>query len=83
MNKVYDVMQAINEKTRMYHEKTGMKPSTVSVSRDNYRRLIEMLSIALGNLVIGCTPLLELETTEGKLRVIIDEMLAETGIQLS
>lgn len=82
MNKVFDVMQAINEKTKMYHEKTGKKPATLFVSRDIYRRLVEIMSFALGNLVIGCSPLSELETGLGKLRVVIDEMLAETGIQL-
>ena len=82
MNKVFDVMQKINEKTEMYHEKTGKKPAMLFVSREIYRRLIEMMSIGLGNLVIGCSPLSELETSLGKLRVVIDEMLAETGIQL-
>ena len=82
MNKVFDVMQAINEKTEMYHEKTGKKPATLFVSRNIYRRLVEIMSFALGNLVIGCRPLSELQTSLGKLQVVIDEMLSETGIQL-
>ena len=83
MQNTFDAVETINEKARLFREKTGRKPAFLSVSRDIYRRLVEWISTvnSVGNLIIGCAPIMELETSIGKLKVTIDEMLGETGIQ--
>ncbi len=85
MQASFDAVETINERVRMFREKTGRKPVFLAVSRDIYRRLVEWISAvnSVGNLIIGCAPIMELETSMGRLKVTIDEMLGETGIQLS
>ncbi|MBI4428384.1 MAG: hypothetical protein HY562_04630 [Ignavibacteriales bacterium] len=85
MQNTFDAVNAIDERARMYREKTGKKPGFLTISRDVYRRLVELISSAnsVGNLVIGCAPIQEIETSVGRLKIAIDEMLGEAGIQIS
>ena len=85
MNNEFDPVDIINKQANVFREETGKKPNRLMVSREIYRRLVELISFAnsVGNLIIGCSPVLEIETSEGKLRVVIDEMLSETAVQIA
>ena len=85
MNKEFDPVDTINKQAIGFREETGKKPCRLIVSREIYRRLVELTSFAnsVGSLIIGCSPVLEIETSEGKLRVVIDEMLGETAVQIA
>ena len=85
MKKVFDLIEAINEEVMAYSEENGKAPREISISRDAYRRLLKIKSEenVIGNLVIGCAPITEIETETGTIRLVIDEMLAETDIVVS
>ena len=85
MKEVFDLLEAINESTMAFVEENGRKPEEVAVSIGAHRRLLEIKAgdTMIGNLVIGCTPLDEIETDAGTVRLAIDETLAETEIVVS
>jgi hypothetical protein len=85
MEQVFDIIEAINEKSREYFYARSQKPVMLSVSPGSYRRLIEIRAAEgrIGNLIIGCSALEEVVTAVGKLKVVIDEMLQDTAIQIA
>ncbi len=84
MNTVFDFVEALNTKMEEHVGRGGQTPTNVNISRWLYRRLMEMRSAdhTIGNLVIGSFPLSEVVTAWGKLTVLIDEMLADTDLEL-
>ena len=84
-NQVYDLIESISEKIEDFISRTGFVPMCVSISPGLYRRLLEMVAWEgrIGNLIIGCTPLREIETPFGKMRIAIDEMLSDTSVEIS
>ncbi len=85
MKQVFDLIETIIETAMDYFERTGVRPATVAISLSSYRRLLEIKSWEerIGNLIIGCRPLEEIETPIGKLRVIIDEILVDTAVEIA
>ena len=84
MNEVFDLIEAINERVEEYLFTTGGAPTHLSLSRGSYRRLIEIVSgeHAIGNLIIGCRALTQFQTTAGPVKIHIDEVLDDTGLEL-
>ena len=85
MNQVFDIIDTIRNKVMEYLERTGVLPAAIAVSPGSYRSLIEIKAWEerIGNLVIGCRPLEEIETPLGKLKVIIDEILEDTVVEIA
>ena len=84
MKQVYDLIESINDKVMEYLKRTGLVPSSIAISPGSYRRLLEITAWEerIGNLIIGCRQLKEIETPFGKLSVIIDELLANTAVEV-
>lgn len=84
MKSTFDPIEAILERIAEYKERTGFIPHAIAVSPAAYRWLVEIRSWSehIGNLIIGCTPLREFETEEGNVCLVIDEMLADTAIEV-
>jgi hypothetical protein len=82
MNQVFDLLEAIREKLLSYARRTGAIPAEVSISPGSYRQLVELKAREgrIGNLIIGCFPLTDIETPLGRIRIVIDELLSETAI---
>jgi hypothetical protein len=83
MKEVFDLIEAINETAMQFREQTGYAPAGIAVSPRSYRRLLEIIAWEqrIGNLVIGCTPVRELETPFGKVNIVIDEVSPDTAIE--
>ena len=83
MKQVFDLIEAIGNKVMEYAERTGNKPTAVSISRGSYRRILEIRAweTQIGNLIIGCAPQSEIDTPLGKVKVVIDELLDDTAIE--
>jgi len=84
MNQVFDIIEAINEKTLEYFYTRSQKPATRAVSPYSYRRLIEIKSLeeATENLILDCAAMREVVTRVGKVNIVIDEMLPDDAIQM-
>ena len=84
MKNAFDLIEAINERVAEHAEKTGSKPHSIAVSPASYRRLIEIKAWEerIGNLIIGCAPLKEFGTEDGNVSLVIDEMLADTAVEV-
>ena len=84
MKNVFDIIEAIEEKVAEVLEKYGRIPAAIALSPGSYRRLLEIRStdVTVGNLIIGCVPLNELETSSGRVSVVIDEMLSDTCVEV-
>jgi hypothetical protein len=84
MEQVHDIIETINERIRDYLHRKGLVPTSIAISPGSYRRLLEIAAWdgRIGNLVIGCRPLRAIETAFGTLRVIIDELLADTAVEV-
>ena len=84
MKQVHDIIESINEKVNGYLQRTGLAPTSIAISPGSYRRLLEMTAWEgrIGNLIIGCRQLREIETPFGKLSVIIDELLADMAVEV-
>jgi len=85
MEQVHDLIEAINEGIKDYVHRTGLVPTSISISPRSYRRLLELTAWEgrIGNLVVGCVPLIEIKTTSGKVKVIIDEMISDTEVEVT
>ena len=85
MEQVHDLIEAINEKVNRYLQRTGLIPTSIAISPGSYRRLLEITAWEgrIGNLVIGCVPLSEIKTISGKVKVIIDELVSDTEIEVT
>ena len=85
MNQVFDLLQAINEKAEEYYQEKEERPSVVSISPGAYRRLLELrlAELADSGQELVLTAVFTLMTCVGLLRVLIDEMLADTVIELA
>ncbi len=83
MKEVFDLIEAINETAMQYRAQIGNVPTTIAVSPRSYRRLLEIKASEqrTGNLVIGCTPVRELETPVGKVNIVIDETSSDTTVE--
>lgn len=84
MNRVFDVAGAINDRIRRYVASASTAPATIALSPASYRRLLECAAThpELGNLVIASLPILSLTTAWGRVRVLIDELLGDTEIDV-
>lgn len=85
MKQVFDLIDTIIESAMDYFGRTGVKPVAVAISRGSYRRLLEIKSWEerIGNLIIGCRPLEEIETPLGKIKIVIDELLVDTSVEIA
>jgi hypothetical protein len=85
MKTSFGIIEAIHEEASRFYAEHGVAPEAVALSPGSYRRLIELCSQEhrIGNLIIGCAPLRELVTRGGKLRVVIDELLADTVVEIA
>ena len=85
MEQVHDLIEAINEKVNGYLQRTGLMPTSIVISTGSYRRLLEIIAWEgrIGNLVIGCVPLTEIVTASGKVKVIIDELISDTEVEVT
>lgn len=85
MNEVFDLVAAIVERANEFSDRTGVSASSISLSPSSYRRLLEINArqTAIGNLIIGCVPINEIEVPAARLRVVIDEMLADTDVLIA
>ena len=85
MKNVFDILEAIEEKVAEFLDRCGRIPAAIILSPGSYRRLVEMRSmdITVGNLIIGCVPLKEVDTSAGKVNVVIDEMLSDSYVEVS
>jgi hypothetical protein len=83
MKQVFDLIETINETALQFREQTGYAPSSIAVSPRSYRRLLEIKAWEqrIGNLVIGCTPLREMETPFGKVNIVINETSSDTAVE--
>ena len=85
MKQVFDLIETINEKAEEYFKTKERKPATVTVSPRAYRRLLE---IRLAELLdtgrdVLLTAMETISTGVGSLRIIIDEMIADTVIEVA
>jgi hypothetical protein len=85
MEQVHDIIEAINEKVHEYVGRTGVAPTRIAISPGLYRRLLEFTAWVgrIGNLIIGCAPITEFETSSGKLRLVIDELIPDMNIEIT
>jgi hypothetical protein len=85
VNTVFDFIEALNKKINEHLGRGGNIPVSVAISRRLYRRLMEMRSAesTIGNLVIGSSPVSEIQTAWGKLAVYIDEMLSDVDVEIA
>jgi hypothetical protein len=85
MNQVFELLETIKVELTSYLQRKGVIPAGVSISRNSYRRLVELKAWEgrIGNLVIGCSPLTHFETPVGKIRIVIDEMLSDTAVEIA
>ena len=85
MEQVHDIVEAINEKVKGYLQRTGLVPTSIAISPGSYRRLLEITAWEgrIGNLVVGCAPLSQIETPSGKVNVIIDELISDTQVEVT
>jgi hypothetical protein len=85
MEQVQDIIEAINRKVHEYVERTGVAPTRIAISPGLYRRQLEFTAWVgrIGNLIIGCAPITELETSSGKLRLVIDELIPDMKIEIT
>ena len=83
MKQVFNLIEAIGHKVMEYADRTGNKPATIILSRGSYRRILEIKADEgrIGNLIIGCAPMTEIDTPLGKVKVVIDEMLDDMTIE--
>lgn len=82
MKQVFDLIEAINEGVMIFVEENGRTPSEVTISKGAYRRLLEIKSeeSMIGNLLIGCSPIVEIDTPIGVIHLSIDELLSATEV---
>ena len=84
MDSAFDLVETINERIAEHREKSGRSPNAVAVSPVAYRHLVEIKAWEgrIGDLVIGCTPVTEYRTEDGIVEVLIDELLADTAVEV-
>jgi hypothetical protein len=85
MNQVFELLETIKSRVTSYLQRQGVIPAEVSISPSSYRQLVELKAWEgrIGNLVIGCSPLTDLKTPFGKIRLVIDEMLSDTAVEIA
>jgi hypothetical protein len=84
MKQIFDVVEAIHGEVARCFDENGLVPASVAVSPSSYRRLLEITSLEgkIGNLVIGCRPLREMETPFGRVNIVIDEIISDTEVEV-
>jgi hypothetical protein len=84
-NQVYDLIESIYEKVEDFISRTGFVPVYVSISPGLYRRLLELVAWEgrIGNLIIGCAPLTQIETSAGSVQIVIDEIISDTEVRIA
>ena len=85
MNKVFDVIQTLDKKVKQFLNQNDRIPASIAISPKTYCRLIQIKAWKerLGNLIIGCRPIAEVEIQSGTLKIIIDEMLSDDTIEIA
>lgn len=84
MKTSFDLVEAIYEEASRFYAEQGTVPEAVALSPASYRRLIELRcqEQSIGNLIIGCAPILQFTTAVGTLRIVIDELLGDTVVEI-
>jgi hypothetical protein len=84
VDRAFDLVEAINERIAEHEQRLGCRPRSVAVSPTAYRRLVEIKSSEdrIGNLIIGCAPIKEYATEDGVVDLVIDELLADTAVDV-
>lgn len=85
MKQVFDLIEAINDRLTQFLDQEGLTPNAIAISPASYRRLLEIKSWEwrIGNLIISCRPLKEIETPLGKVHLVIDELLSDTEVEVA
>ncbi len=85
MKHVFDLIETINDKVMQYFDETGRTPTTITISPNSYRRLLEIKTdeAKTGNLIIGYAPITEIQTPLGRIRLQLDEMLSDTDVEVA
>jgi hypothetical protein len=82
---VFDILAAINAQSDEHFQQTGQIPQSVSVSRNAYRRLLEINideSSRNGNPTDRCEAILEMPVATGRVKLYIDELIGDTEISI-
>lgn len=85
MKEVFDPVETIYEMISSFVSETGRVPSAVVVSRNTYRRLLEIGSsdCKIGNVHNGSEYTTVIATPWGRVGLIIDEILEDTRIEVA
>jgi hypothetical protein len=84
MSTIAKLRSSLEGGLRRYAEEHGMFPSVISISREAYRRLLEIVGWEnrIGNLVIGCRPINRFDTPAGSVKIEIDETLDGMAVRV-
>ncbi len=84
MKKIFDPVEAIYDMIESFYFESGRTPSGIVVSPNTYRRLLEIRSdeCKIGNLIIGCAPIMVFSTPWGDIHLIIDELMEDTRVDV-
>jgi len=85
MNQVFVLIKAIDKKLRLYFDLTGRSPETISISPLSYRQLLETRAKCerVDNQMMGCRRIDAVETPFGNVRLMIDELLLDTEVDVA
>ena len=85
MNQVYALIEAIDTEVKLYFDRTGASPEAISISPVSYRQLLETRAKCerTGDQVMGCWRIDAVETPFGNVRIMIDELLLETEVDVA
>jgi hypothetical protein len=82
---IFDLVETIYAQTAAHYQETGRVPLSISLSRNAYRRLLEINLDELsqsGHKVNRCNAIRGIVTPTGPVQVYIDELLEDTEIAI-
>lgn len=84
MKRIFDPVEAIFEMIDSYYSESGRTPAAIVVSRNTYRRLLEIRpdDCKVGSILNGIAPITVVSTPWGDIQLIIDELLEDTRIEV-
>ena len=82
MDSVFDLVEAINDEVTGYSERCGNTPVALTVSPQSYRRLLEMKMNGDAEQGARKTALRYVAIGNHMLKIVIDEALADSEVQV-
>jgi len=84
MKKVFDPVEAIFETIEVFFSEYRRMPAALVVSRNTHRRLLEIspADCKVGNVMNGILPVSVVSTPWGHIKLIIDELLEDTRVEV-